>query len=257
MKTVLFFLFLLSFNLSAQFTDDFSDGDFSSNPTWFGDVNNFEVDSINKLHLNDSIANTSTLLTNCNVLSNGEWIFDVEFKFSPSTNNFGKVYLASSTTDFNNTDAVYVKVGGQSGDVDEVSLYVQNGTNHNKIIDGVDGLVTNNPNVKIKVTRDDLGNWELFLDTNGLFFSQGNALDLSVTSSNYFGVYCKYTVTRSDKIWFDNFSVLSTSTTTNNFFTQKNLIEIIDLTSISNTSYFKPSIYIYDDGSVEKKIILK
>ena len=43
-----------------------------------------------------------------------------------------------------------------------MSLYVQNGTNHNKIIDGVDSLVTNNPNVKIKVTRDDLGNWELF-----------------------------------------------------------------------------------------------
>ena len=257
MKLVLFFLFLISFSLSAQFTDDFSDGDFSTNPTWFGDVNNFEVDSIFRLHLNDSIANTSTLLTNCNVLSNGEWIFDVEFKFSPSTNNFGKVYLASSTTDFNNTDAVYVKVGGQTGDVDEVSLYVQNGTNHNKIIDGVDGLVTDNPNVKIKVTRDDLGNWELFLDTNGIFFSQGTAFDLSVTSSNYFGVYCKYTITRSDKIWFDNFSVLSTSTSTNDFFVEKKIIKIIDIKSVSNTNCLNPLIYIYDDGSVEKKIILK
>ena len=257
MKLVLFFLFITSFGLSAQFTDDFSDGDFSTNPTWFGDVNNFEVDSIFRLHLNDSIANTSTLLTNSNILSNGEWIFDVEFKFSPSTNNFGKVYLASSTTDFNNTDAVYVKVGGQTGNVDEVSLYVQNGTNHNKIIDGVDGLVTDNPNVKIKVTRDDLGNWELFLDTNGLFFSQGNAFDLSVTSSNYFGVYCKYTITSSDKIWFDNFSVLSTSTSTNDFFVEKKIIKIIDIKSVSNTNCLNPLIYIYDDGSVEKKIILK
>ena len=61
MKTVLFFLLFLSLSLSAQFTDDFSDGDFSSNPTWFGDINNFEVDSTYRLHLNDSIANTSTL----------------------------------------------------------------------------------------------------------------------------------------------------------------------------------------------------
>ena len=257
MKKILLSLFILPFTLFAQFTDDFSDGDFLFSPTWFGDLNNFEVDSNYRLHLNDSIANTSTLLTNSNVLLNGEWIFDVEFKFSPSTNNYAKVYLASSSTDFNNTDAVYVKVGGQSGDVDELSLYVQNGTNHNKIIDGVDGLVTENPNVKIKVTRDNLGNWELFLDTNGLFFSQGSALDLSITSSNYFGIYCKYTITRSDKIWFDNFSVLSTSTTTNNFFIKKNLIEIIDLTSVSNSNYFSPLIYIYDDGHVEKKIIFK
>ena len=40
-------------------------------------------------------------------------------------------------------------------------------------------------------------------------------------------------------------------------FLLKNLIDIIDIKSVSNTNYFNPLIYIYDDGSVEKKIILK
>ena len=68
-------------------------------------------------------------------------------------------------------------------------------------------MVSNNPDVSIKVTRDVVGNWELFLDTTGVFFTQGTAFDNSILSSDYFGVYCKYTITRSDKFWFDDFSV--------------------------------------------------
>ena len=45
------------------------------------DVNNFEVDSNYRLHLNDSIANTSTLLTNCNVLSNGNGFLMLSLNF--------------------------------------------------------------------------------------------------------------------------------------------------------------------------------
>jgi len=192
----------------GQFTDDFSDGDFTNNPTWIGDNTRFEVDTNFSLHLNDTAASTSSLVTQSQAIINGEWIFSVRLDFSPSTNNFAKVYLASDMVDLSGPlNGIYVKIGGQGGSIDDISLYTQTGTNSNEIIDGVAGLVSNNPDISVKATRDAIGNWELFLDTNGVFFTQGTALDSSILSSEYFGVYCKYTITRSDKFWFDDFSV--------------------------------------------------
>jgi len=292
MKKLLLFLLCLPIIGLGQFTDNFSDGDFTNNPSWMGDVPIFEVDTNFSLHLNDTAASTSSLVTQSQAIINGKWIFSVEMDFSPSTNNFAKVYLSSDMVDLSGVlNGMYVKIGGQSGSVDDISLYTQTGTNSTEIIDGVAGLLSNNPDVSIKVTRDVLGNWELFLDTNGVFFTQGIAFDTSITSSDYFGVYCKYTVTRSDKFWFDDFSVsgfasswdcdLATGcyetgtgqgayssladcqtacnmTGINENNSMKKVEKIIDLLG-QETSFKKhtPLFYIYDDGTVEKRIIIE
>jgi hypothetical protein len=212
MKKLLLILLCLPMIGFCQFTDNFSDGDFVNNPSWMGDVGRFEVDTNFSLHLNDSVASVSSLVTQNQAISNALWEFSVRLDFSPSTNNYAKVYLVSDMIDLSGPlNGMYVKIGGQSGNVDDISLYTQTGTNSNEIIDGVAGLVSNNPDISVKVTRDTIGNWELFLDTNGIYFTQGTAFDNSIASSDYFGVYCKYTVTRSDKFWFDDFSVTSPS----------------------------------------------
>ena len=208
MKKLLLILLCLPMIGFGQFTDNFSDGDFIANPAWLGDVGVFEVDTNNILHLNDSTTGAASLVTQSQTIINGEWIFDVRLDFPPSGNNYAKVYIASDMMDLSGPlNGVYVKIGGQSGSIDDISLYTQTGINSNEIIDGIDGFVTNDPDIRVKVTRDAIGNWELFLDTNGVLFTQGTAFDNSITSSDYFGVYCKYTVTRSDKFWFDDFSV--------------------------------------------------
>ena len=291
MKKLLFIFIALPLLGFGQFTDDFSDGDFTNIPSWTGDVGRFEVDT-NSLHLNDSAASTSSLVTQSQAIINGEWIFNVKMDFSPSTNNFAKVYLASDMVNLSGAlNGMYVKVGGQSGNIDDISLYTQTGTNSNEIIDGSPGLISNNPDVRIKVTRDAIGNWELFLDTTGVFFTQGTAFDNSILSSDYFGVYCKYTITRSDKFWFDDFSVtgfaaswdcdistgcyesargqgqyfsltdcqiacnMTAINEKNSMIKVEKIIDFIgrEITFRRNT----PLFYIYDDGTFERRIVIE
>ena len=79
----------------SQFSDEFSDGDFTTNPAWFGNIASFEVDTILKLHLNDSIANTSYLTTQSQAIINASWEFEIKLDFDPSTSNYAKVYLVA------------------------------------------------------------------------------------------------------------------------------------------------------------------
>ena len=191
----------------AQFTDDFTDGDFTNNPVWEGNINNFEIDST-QLHLIDTITNTAYLTTESKSIINGFWEFNIRLDFSPSSSNFAKVYLISDNANITSSlNGMYVRIGGEAGAIDDVSLFVQNGLTSTKIIDGIDGSAAVNPELKIKVIRDSIGNWELFVDTSNQYFLEGTAFENSITSSSYFGIYCKYTSTRSDKFWFDNFKV--------------------------------------------------
>ena len=211
----IFILFSLPSVIFAQFTDDFSDGDFTNNPIWTSDITRFEIDNLKKLHLNDTISNTSYLTTESKAIINGVWEFEIKMDFSPSISNYSKVYLISDNADISGSlNGIYVRIGGESGVIDDVSLYVQNGNTNTKIIDGTDGIAGVDPDFKVKVTRDSIGNWELFVDTSSQFILQGTAFENSITASNYFGIYCKYTATRSDLFWFDNFNVSGTYDTT-------------------------------------------
>lgn len=213
MKIKLILLFMVSIVISkAQFVDDFTDGDFTNNPVWLGDISHFEIDVFNQLHLNaPAVADESHLVVATDAAVDGYWEFYVELDLNPSTSNRAFVYIISDQQDLEGSlNGYYVKIGGASGTVDNVSLYKQTGSSSSKIIDGIDGTVALLPKVKIKVTRDLLGNFELFADTSlalNNYISQGTVFDNEYMSSNYFGVLCDYTSTKSDKFYFDDFTV--------------------------------------------------
>ncbi|MBT6815026.1 MAG: lamin tail domain-containing protein [Flavobacteriales bacterium] len=221
MTFLFFIIFSLPYLISAQFTDNFSDGDFTNNPTWFGDSNKFEVDSSGRLHtIYDSVTSEIYLSTISKVSENAVWEFSSEYFFNPSSSNFAKIYLMSDNEDLtSDLNGYFVKVGGESGSIDDVDLYMQIGSTEILLIDGIDGVASSNPNLSIKVTKDNLGNWELFTDTSSSnclsnCLSNGTANDLTLNSSDFFGVVCKYTKTRSDKFYFDDFSVSGSWDTT-------------------------------------------
>ena len=80
-------LLLIAFGFAyasdAQITDDFSDGDFTSNPTWIGDQSKFEVDSNKQLHLNDTVADIAYLSSADTLMNNIEWEFFFKMDFFP------------------------------------------------------------------------------------------------------------------------------------------------------------------------------
>ena len=192
----------------AQVVENFSDGNFSVNPKWEGDASDFSVE-MEWLRLQaPAQGGQSYLSTPSEAIQNAAWEFLVHMAFNPSGQNYARVYVSSDKPDLTGPlDGYYVLVGGAS---DEVSLYRQDGNTSVKIIDGIDGTTdTSQVELRVRVTRNANGNWELY--TAGMtgqgFVLQGEGLDLTHVSSSYFGIFCRYTSTRSDGFRFDDISV--------------------------------------------------
>jgi len=188
--------------------DDFTDNDFTLNPEWKGDNTKFIVTDFQLKLQAPAEASAAYLSTPSEAINNAVWEFKLKLEFNPSSSNLAKIYLVSDQA--NLTDALngyFVLVGDTP---DEISLYKQTGTVSTKILDGIDASVNQSiVNVSIKVSRDNLGNWELFSDigNTGTYFSEGTSFDNTFKTSTHFGVVCNYTSTRSDKFFFDNFNV--------------------------------------------------
>ncbi|MFW5761858.1 MAG: Ig-like domain-containing protein, partial [Cyclobacteriaceae bacterium] len=200
-------LCLISNIVLAQLKDSFEDGNFDFNPAWSGNNSDWQI--INQqLQLNAQVAGVSYLSTPSLTINDATWEIWLKMEFNPSASNYAKIYLVSNQPDLTQPlIGYYIKVGDSE---DEISLYYQQGDESTKIIDGSDSrLDMDQVNVRIKVTRDDAGNWELFSDVgdSGNFISEGIAFDDQAVQSNYFGIYTAYTKTRIDRFFFDDINV--------------------------------------------------
>lgn len=211
MKKIFSFLFFLCcLSANAQFVDDFSDGDFSSNPVWSGDIGNFIINS-GELQSDDlGVTGSSYLVASAPTKDSSSWEFYIKLDFAPSTSNYAKVYLAASESDLTGSlDGYYVRVG-ESGSTDALKLYRQNGTSSTLLITGTSGAVASQPALaRVKVTRSNTGDWEMFADYTGgtAYTLEGTANDASHNIGTFMGVYCNYTSSRGNLFFFDDFRV--------------------------------------------------
>ena len=204
------YLALLSASTAAaQISDNFSDGNFTENPLWYGMHSHFEIDSLNQLHLDAPSENSASYLyLKSNILENTIWEMSLKMDFNPSSSNYVDWYImANDSLLENSSEAYFVRIGNTE---DEVSLYRQENGEITKIIDGLDDRVDINPvELKLKVDRTLGGNFSLWIDLlNGTGWAlEGTIQDVQISTAIYSGIYCKYTSTRSDKFYFDDFMI--------------------------------------------------
>ncbi len=204
-------LLSLQLPLLAQFSDNFSDGDFSNNPTWIGDVSQFVVNESFELNFagNSVDGGVSYLSTYSTSIIDASWEFFVNLDFNPSASNYADIFLCSNQADLTtSTQGYFVRIGNTA---DEVSLYRKDENEEIIIIDGLDDRIDmSQVNLRVRVTRDADANWELSVDAGGgaNYIVEGNVQDDTYIDNNqYFGVLCEYTSSRSDKFKFDDFVV--------------------------------------------------
>ncbi len=210
MIRILLSLLLLPLFSFAQVNDDFTDGDFTTNPVWSGEDSKFTVNTGNQLQLNGLASTDTAYLSTANSsIDSAEWQFYVKMQFDPSNNNYLKVYLVSDQANLEGPLNGYFLRLGENLSNDDIDLYRQDGTAEVLVIDGVDGNVASSPEVRIRVTRDKVGNWELHSDLTGgtNFTLEGAGTDNTYTSSAFFGLFCRHTSSNGTKYYFDDFYV--------------------------------------------------
>lgn len=204
----LFFLSLIIFPLfiKAQLVENFSDGDFTSNPAWTGDASQFKVNTSFQLQLNSSGEAVSALSTPMQLNDSTEWRFWIKLSFSPSDNNLAKVYLMSDNSDLKSALNGYFLKFGENNAGDAIELYRQDGLTATLLGRGTEGFIAAGFTISVKVKRSSTGKWNVFADATGgeNYSLQFTATDNSISTSSWFGVLCKYTSSNSTKFYFDN-----------------------------------------------------
>ncbi len=199
---------LIPLNVAGQVFDDFSDGNFNSDPQWFGQTQSFVINENYALQLQHIGAGEAYLSTVSHTAKEAQWEFDLMLDFNPSARNFCRIYLISDHHQLSeNVRGYYVLLGGSK---DQVSLYRQDLSEHQEIIPGLVGVTDRSPNkLSIKVNRSIMGQWQLHVDTvqNQQYQLMGTVTDDTHQRANYFGVFCQFTTTRSNGFYFDNIRV--------------------------------------------------
>lgn len=177
----------------CQFTENFNDGDFTTNPAWVGNVSDWTVNPSLQLQSNNTVASSTFYLSTASTMATtAQWEFYCQITFNPSGANYIDVYLTASASDISlaATTGYFVRIGNTD---DEISLYRKDaGGTVVKIIDGVNGILNSSNNVmKIKVFRNAANQWNLSRDLSGTgnsYFNEGVVTDATYQTSSFFGI---------------------------------------------------------------------
>lgn len=242
----------------AQFTDNFTDGNFTANPAWVGGTADWIVNPAFQLQSNNTVANSTFYLSTASTLATtAQWDFYCNITFNPSGTNYIDVFLTASASDLTltATTGYFVRIGNTA---DEIALYRKDASGAvTKIIDGVDAVLnTSNNTMRIRVIRNAASLWTLSRDLTGTgsnYVTEGTATDNTFSTSAFFGILVKQsTASFFQRHFFDDISVQAyvpdvtppvvvsatavTATTVDVLFN-----EAVDITTAQNTANYSVS----------------
>lgn len=204
---------LTCFSTQAQFSDNFNDGDFTSNPAWVGNTADFIVNASQQLQSNNTTASSNFYLSTASTKATAaQWDFYCQFTFNTSGTNYTDVYLTASASDLTltGTTGYFVRIGNTD---DEISLYRKDaGVAAVKIIDGVNSTTnTSNNTMRVRVIRNAANVWSLSRDltaTGTSYTSEGVVTDATYTTSAFFGIWTRQsTASFFQRHFFDDIAV--------------------------------------------------
>lgn len=206
MRNTLILLLLLPFSLMAQVTDDFSDGDFTNNPTWSGTDSIYIINNNLQLQLNATIGGTAYLSLPIQEFQEMEWHFWIREAFSPSGNNYSDVYLCGDNADLTQVSQGYFLRFGEGGSSDAITLFRKDTGGEQSICRGSEAAIAASFSVAVKVNCDREGCWTIqtCYDESGIYATEAQGVDDTYSRSGYFGPMSIFTKTNAKKIYFDN-----------------------------------------------------
>lgn len=201
-------LLMVPLSLWAQITvfDNFKDGDFSANPSWWGDISTFQVDN-NSLRLQDSVAGQAYLALASPISEQAEWIWQCRMVFNPSSSNYLDLILLSDRDSLNASfHGYYLRLGGSK---DQLCLWRKDYSEDTLLACSKEDLLDlASLNLKIRIQRDANFNWTVALDSAGLWLSLFSVPDSAYRLSRAAGWFCHYTKTRANLFYLDSLQIV-------------------------------------------------
>lgn len=206
---------LLAAFVSAQFNDQFTDGDYTLDPVWSGSDALFVVvdDGGNqRLRSNSAGAANYYLSTPSTSMDDTRWEFFVDLRFSTSGANYADVYLASDAADLSTgVNGYFLRIGGTA---DRVELFRSDaGTPVSTGLQSPDGVVNSssaNPFL-LRIERTAAGGWTVQYDdgATGIFATAASITDATYSTSSHSGVRIEQSTAGSavNNHFFDDFAV--------------------------------------------------
>ncbi len=193
-------------SIFGQLNESFSDGNLNNNPTWFGEVNEFEVNDDFQLQTSAPEAGTSFLYTEVDFVDSTRWHIYFKMKFSPSDNNNVSIYLAMDGTDPLTSNGYRLRAGENLSDDAIIFERLDSGIPSVLGFGQLGGVATSPAEAEciIEKTSDDL--WTFSFGYKGGFplFEFDLTEDADMSIFTHFGIECKYTSSNTANFFFDD-----------------------------------------------------